>query len=347
MRPPPKTSPPPINGHLAALWTAACLLALSTAPSAPAADTDPPPPFIKENERVLFLGDSITQGGTYIAYLQAWLYTEYPGKTFDIINLGLSSETASGLSEADHPFPRPCIHERLDRALAKTQPKVTFICYGMNDGIYHPLSDERFQAYQAGMNKLIEKVQAAGSKVVLLTPPPFDAETRRLKGKPLNPSDADEHGYKTPYEKYDNVLEAYARWVLEQKDRVDLVIDIHTPMEAATAKRRAADPAYLSGDGVHPNAAGHFVMTRTILEALGAPGLDRLPDYAALPPGSPLQEPLDLVIMRQKILSSSWREDVGHNRPGNKTNILPLPIAHFEATTLDTRIRTALAELAD
>ena len=37
-----------------------------------------------------------------------------PEVGIDIVNLGLGSETVSGLSEPDHPYPRPDLHERID-----------------------------------------------------------------------------------------------------------------------------------------------------------------------------------------------------------------------------------------
>ena len=80
----------------------------------------------------------------------------------ELINLGLPSETCSGLSEPDHPFPRPNVHERLDRVLQQTQPDVVVVCYGMNDGIYYPFSDDRLAAYQAGIRRIIEKAKSAG-----------------------------------------------------------------------------------------------------------------------------------------------------------------------------------------
>src|SRR5205807_3938434 len=126
--------------------------------------------LLEDGQRVVFLGDSNTFAGTYIAYLDAYLFTRFPGKKFELINLGLPSETVSGLSEPDHPYPRPDVHERLDRVLAKTKPDVVVVCYGMNDGIYYPDSDERFAKYQEGMRKLIDRCQKAGTKVVLITP---------------------------------------------------------------------------------------------------------------------------------------------------------------------------------
>ena len=149
-------------------------------------------------KRVVLLGDSITQQGTYVSFLEYYLLRENPGLEFDLISVGLSSETASGLSEDDHPFPRPCIHTRLDDVLAKTKPAVLFACYGMNDGIYHPASPEREEAYQKGILQLVEKAKAAGvEKVILLSPGTF--EGKKTFSEPP-------HGYKRPHADYDQVL---------------------------------------------------------------------------------------------------------------------------------------------
>ena len=89
---------------LAAL--ALSLFEIAIAITAPKAEPD----YIKPDTNIIFLGDSITQGGTYIAYLQTYLWELYPDSNYNLINLGLGSETASGLSEDDHPFPRPHHH---------------------------------------------------------------------------------------------------------------------------------------------------------------------------------------------------------------------------------------------
>ncbi|MFV1995219.1 MAG: SGNH/GDSL hydrolase family protein, partial [Verrucomicrobiales bacterium] len=320
---------PRTHHHLAAVAALALAVFPSSSGAAPEA-----PKLLEPEKTILFLGDSITQAGTYVAYIQTYLWRRYPERNYRLINLGLSSETASGLTEPDHPYPRPCIHSRLDRALAQTAPDLTFICYGMNDGIYHPPSEQRLAAYRDGITKLIKKVRAVGSKVVLLTPPPFDAESRRLRGKELASADAPEFGYKTPFENYDAVLEEFGAWVMEPRESVELAIDVHTPIEKDITSRRAADPDYQYGDGVHPNAAGHDIFARTILAALEAPGLDDLPDLSAPPQGSALAAAMPLILERHKMLSAAWREHVGHDRPG-KAKALPLAEAQARAAALE------------
>jgi len=142
-------------------------------------------------KRIVFLGDSITQAGGYVASMTYFLEKLNPAKDFDVYSLGLSSETVSGLSEEGHAggkFPRPCLFERLSRLLEKVKPDVVFACYGMNDGIYKPLDPDRFAAFRKGITKLIEQCQAAGVKqVFLVTPPIYDFAPK--PGKKMPPHD--------------------------------------------------------------------------------------------------------------------------------------------------------------
>src|SRR5262245_40887406 len=177
-------------------------------------------------KRVVFLGDSNTQAGGYVAFVTYYLERLHPAKDFDIIGLGLASETLSGLSEDGHAggkFPRPCLFERLGRLLDKAKPEIVFACYGMNDGIYQPLDDGRFRAFKHGVTKLIEQCTKAGVKeVYLITPPIYDFVP---KGDEFN---------------YDAVLTTYAKWEAELKISRVRVIDLHTAMRKARDARNEA-----------------------------------------------------------------------------------------------------------
>jgi lysophospholipase L1-like esterase len=251
------------------------------------ADGNATPAFVLQNkQRILFLGDSNTFDGKFIAYLDAYLCTRFPTKRFELINLGLPSETVSGLSEPDHPYPRPNVHDRADKALAQTKPDVVVICYGMNDGIYYPFSDDRFSKYQDGIRKLVRKVEQTGARSILMTPAPFDAGA--LKDK-VQPKEAAKFSWLRPYQRYDeDVLTRYSDWLVSLRDKQYLVVDAHAAVLKHLAAMRKNNPAYrVSGDGIHPNANGHMVIALELLKELQAPEavVDIAIDVNKKPPG--------------------------------------------------------------
>ena len=282
--------------------------------------------FLKDGQRILWLGDSVTANGTHIGLIDAYLLAQNPDLHITNMPCGLPSETACGLSEPLHPWPRPNVHERLDRAIQKLDFDVAVICYGVNDGIYYPFSEERFKTYQEGMTKLIDKLKANGAKIVALTPAPFDAGS--FPQAKLLPEGEKEYGYTKVYKGYNEVMKRYAKWVMEQD--VDLAIDITNPLTAAIAEKRRADPQFKSGDGVHPNAGGYAMLAKIILDGLGENGAD-LDQVTA--------EKKALALKKHHLLATSYREHVGHKRPGAPKNPMPLPEALEKAAALEKQIR--------
>ena len=284
--------------------------------------------FPLKAKRVLFLGDSITHAGGYIVYLEAELIARGVESRPELINLGLPSETCSGLSEPIHPFPRPDVHERIDRALAKSKPDVVVACYGMNDGIYYPFGEERFTRYKIGIEKIEAKVKAAGAKLVLMTPTVFDPSPKK-PNKNLKPLGMKEYSWKAPYKDYDkDVLQKYGEWILTRKSKVDMVVDLRKPLVAALAAARKKDPQFeMAGDGVHINDAGHAMVAKAIAHAWGLKG-----ELKAK------KQLVALVRKKQSLTHNSWLSHVGHKRPGMKPG-LPLSKAEDEARKLEQKIR--------
>ncbi|MBN1422344.1 MAG: SGNH/GDSL hydrolase family protein [Planctomycetes bacterium] len=224
--------------------------------------------YLGDGETVIFFGDSITEGGQYIAYVETFLRTRFPGIRIEIINAGISSETISGTSEADHSPRRPWAHDRFARDIASRAPTAVVSCFGMNDGNYYPYDAERFAKYQAGVLLLIARVRdETGARLTILTPPPFDPY-RRSAGDP----EAKEYGYKFPAVDYDETLGTYAEWLMSLRSPWLVVADVHSEMNAHLARRREGQVSfYLSGDGVHPGPTGHWLMAQSLLAAWGAP----------------------------------------------------------------------------
>jgi lysophospholipase L1-like esterase len=289
---------------------------------------------LPDAKRVLFLGDSITYGGRYIEYIETAVRMQHPKCPTEFLNVGLPSETVSGLSEAGHAggkFPRPDVHERVDRVLEHVKPDLVVICYGMNCGIYHPLSPKRFKAFQEGMTKLREKILAAGAKVIHMTPPVFDPLPIKSRVEP----DAGKSSYAQPYASYDSVLAEYSAWLMAKKKADWVVLDLHTHMKKALTDQRKENPAFTyASDGIHPNDEGHKIMAEPIFShwgLTGAPGA--FPD-ADKDRGSAV---LARVEQKQRLLKDAWLTATGHKRPGMKTG-LPLDEALRKARELDAEM---------
>jgi lysophospholipase L1-like esterase len=319
---------------------ASLALAVLAVPAATPADAaDRPPP---DARRVVFLGDSITYAGRYVEYVEAVLRLDDPSSRREFLDLGLPSETVSGLTEPGHAggqFPRPELRERLDRVLAKTKPDLVVACYGMNDGIYHPFDEGRFRKFQDGILDLRARAIAAGAKVLHLTPPVFDPRPIRAKTLPAGLAE-----YRQPFEGYDAVLGRYSEWLLARRADGWDVIDVHGPMKLYIDRERARDPDFrLADDGVHLNDAGHWLIARAILGRWGVPAaetegaVDEV--FNARPRGAYV---LSRVRDKQRLLKDAWLTAVGHKRPGMKPGP-PLDEAERRAAAIDAEIAQALA----
>lgn len=304
-------------------WIGLCLvLAVS---SRLAADEPSGRDLLAKSKRVMFLGDSITASGQYVAYFDAWLVSELKEKAPRLIDCGLPSETVSGLSEDGHAggqFPRPDLAERLDRVLKAVQPDLVIACYGINCGIYLPFEESRFEKYQAGMKQLKAAVEKGGARFVVMTPPFYDDQR---SPRPFS---------------YNAVLDRYSEWLIGQRKEGWTVIDLHQPMTKFVNDRRTSDPKFtVQPDGVHPNDAGHWFIAQQMIRWAGdeaAAGADspksmladkKLPD-ALLP----------LVQHRMSILRDAYVAAAGHKRPGVAKG-LPVEEAEAKANELSERIR--------
>jgi len=272
-------------------------------------------------KRIAFLGDSITHDGRYVADVTSWL--EWNGITGEVIDVGLSSETVSGLSEEGHAggkFPRPDLFERLDRVLRVVRPDLVFACYGMNCGIYKPFDEERFGRFKAGIERLHAAVEKAGAKIIHLTPAVYDGRP----GKRHPAGDVD----------YDAVLTKYSEWLLSKRSDGWLVIDLHGPMKAALDEKRKQDPEFtFSPDAVHPSDDGHLAMARGIIAGLGGDDAALSPDLEKM-----LAPFLPEVTARLKLLRDAYLSASGHLRPGGSAG-MPLGEAEAKARQFTDSLR--------
>jgi lysophospholipase L1-like esterase len=209
-------------------------------------------PF-KKNERIVFFGDSITHGGKSHMLVLLAQAVRHPGSNVMIMNGGISGDTAGGGLK------------RLDCDILSKNPDRVFIMFGMNDvGItnYNGKNDEKTKAararslnrYKSNMEKCIEKLMAAGKKVVLITPTPYDEYTNQFNTNKF--IGANEIGLAECAETVRVLAEKY-------KIRY---IDFHKPLTGILKKGLGI---FIRSDRVHPSSAGHAVMAAILLESLG------------------------------------------------------------------------------
>ena len=118
---------------------------------------------LKSGDRLVFLGDSITQGGAapkgYISVFRNLLAERKPDLKVEVIGAGISGNKV------------PDLEKRLERDVLSKKPSVVVIYIGINDVWHsergHGTSKENFEA---GLNRLIEQINKAGGRVVLCTP---------------------------------------------------------------------------------------------------------------------------------------------------------------------------------
>jgi len=295
-----------------------------------AASGSKPSELLSRSQRIVFLGDSITYAGSYVAYFDAWLTTQDLDRPPVVINVGLPSETVSGLSEEGHAggrFPRPDLAERLTRVLDVTEPDLVLACYGINCGIYQPFGEERFARYRQGIERLRQEVRGRGAELVLITPPFFDDQRAN---KPFS---------------YNAVLDRYSEWLLAQRDEGWPVIDLHGAMTEEVARRRLTDPQFtFQRDAVHPGPEGHWFMAAHLIHWFGD---DRA--ASASSPEAMLEscgrdaEMLDLISQRATLRRDAYLTAAGHQRPGIRSG-LPLPEAQQKAAALTKQIDAGVSK---
>lgn len=118
---------------------------------------------LKQGDAIAFFGDSITQAGArpggYVAILDAAIQKNLADREIKIIPAGISGHKV------------PDLQKRLDRDVLSKNPTIVFIYIGIND-VWHSNNGRGTpkEAFESGLNDLIDQLQEAGAAVVLATP---------------------------------------------------------------------------------------------------------------------------------------------------------------------------------
>ncbi len=243
---------------MAGLLTAAAPFSIAAdAPKAAAPKPAPKAPGLglKDGDRVIFIGDSITHQCLYTQYVENFYYTRYPNLHIHFRNAGVGGDRAQDALD------------RFDDDIASFKPTVATILLGMNDGGYRDFDKATFDTYAKGMTELLDKLDALKVRVFLASPTMYDHHAAELRAA-ANPGKPARNA-----ENYNAVLAYYGKWAQELANKRGYgFIDMYGPLNSLTLDERKKDKDFtFIPDAVHPAAAGQFIMAYSVIEAFGEP----------------------------------------------------------------------------
>ncbi len=198
---------------------------------------------LRDGDRVVFLGDSITVLHTYTRLIEVAVRLRHPEWSLTFINAGVGGNTVKdGL-------------ERLDVDVLAHKPTVVFVNFGMNDASYPDGSSDA--AFEKNMGTLLDRLaKAKVRQVVWLDPTPYDTSVGQ-------PSPFNRHRV-TRLGEFVEVAKTLGA------ERSLPVVPLNDAVTRAIASWRAAKRGEnLMPDRIHPGTVLHGVMASTVLETLG------------------------------------------------------------------------------
>src|SRR5271156_5422181 len=125
--------------------------------------------YLKNGDRVVFYGDSITDQRLYTTFTETYVLTRFPKMKVAFVHSGWGGDRVSGGGGGP-------VDLRLQRDVFAYKPTVMTIMLGMNDGSYRAFDQKIFDTYAEGFRHIIESVQKnlPGIRITLIQPSPFD-----------------------------------------------------------------------------------------------------------------------------------------------------------------------------
>ena len=248
-----------------------------------------------DGDRIAFFGDSITRNGEAITRTAVYYRMSFPERKVRFFNVGFSGGTTS----AAHMF--------FMKWLAPLKATHVVLAFGVNDAGEAIVRDnavvsaaakkrqvEAIAGFESEYERLIDRIQASGAKVILRTPTPYDTESTGKDDKgaeriAVQPGRAEAH---------ERIAESIRR--IARKRSLPLVDD-HTSFCALLASWEDV----IGGDRVHPNERGQWRLADSFLTAQGfAPGEFRpFVDVAAM---AGLTAWHEAAVRLADILSAEW-----------------------------------------
>ncbi|QHS58213.1 SGNH/GDSL hydrolase family protein [Chitinophaga agri] len=213
-------------------------------------------PF-RQHDRVIFVGNSITEAGAYVSYIYLYYMTHFPNRKLVIMNGGIGGDKAAD------------IYRRLDYDILAKKPGVLVLTFGMNDTGYFEFNGddaektakERIAASRRSYEQIEQRLlKLPGVQTILMSSPPYD-ETAKIKG----------NYFKGKHKAMEEIV-AFQEAAAKQHNWP--FVDLFRPMTDLNNHLQQKDTAFtmIGPDRIHPGNAGHLVMASLFLKSQGLSG---------------------------------------------------------------------------
>jgi lysophospholipase L1-like esterase len=195
--------------------------------------------LVKNGQTVAFMGDSITDMGWGVSGGFVHLVVEglaANGVTITPIPAGVGGNRSTEMLK------------RVDADVIAKKPDWTLLSCGVNDVWSRTIDLDTFKKQ---ITEIVDKLQAAGIQVMLLTPTPI---------------------YEASKQGFNDKLPDYVAFMKQLAQERHLpCADVHAAwLDYLAAHADPANHNIVTLDGVHPNPDGHQLFAKTILAAFGA-----------------------------------------------------------------------------
>jgi lysophospholipase L1-like esterase len=213
-------------------------------------------PFVN-GDRVVFMGNSITDGGHYHSYIWLYYMSHFPNIRIQCFNAGIGGDVSKQMLE------------RIDSEVFAKKPTVMTLTFGMNDTGYQLFPPNKADSlYQLKVNTSLESFdrivallkQHPEIKKILIGSSPYE-ETSKIKVTPL-------------LRKNTALLAIGAAEKQVAKENNWGFVDFNAPMAQINQQQEQKDSLFSmeDADRIHPTNDGQMVMAYLFLNAQGLNG---------------------------------------------------------------------------
>lgn len=220
-------------------------------------------PFeFRDGDRIVFLGDSITQNGDYPRLVECYLLSRFPAWKLTFRNVAWNSDRAwlhqrmqdinlngdvmlKTTGEEQEQLRARMVGHGLARDVLPLQPSVVMIMFGANDVRD---GEHALRLHIASLQDIVTKLRQTNCRVIVLSASPEEPGSE----------------WNVKHEQFAAAVHAMA-----EREKVTFV-DIFHPVLKAVQEAKRVDASFgYTTDGVHPRPAGHLMIARAILQGLG------------------------------------------------------------------------------